>query len=435
MKISKFTHCIKISDDCYALYNSLLMDVIYINNQERENIFGLKLEDQGEIYDLQKKGIYVKSEGVDERALERLLRRYNESIGRIHIMYLILTNECNLRCQYCFLENNPNYKKERKSMSTQVALMAIDKFGNYLDEQGIKDGLVLFYGGEPLINYDVLQKVVDYSKKFHNPIEFSLVTNGTLINQERADYLKENNVNIGISVDGIKEIHDSNRPFRVGGVGSYDAAENARELLQKNGNKYGLSITVSKEFIHYQDKILEWINEKKEKGVFYNLYHFSEKDEGWEQHVKDTTDFLIKSYEYFKDQPLADGRIQRQIDSIINNNFYVSDCGAIGCGQFTVMPNGDISICHSDSNTGKHIIGNIESLDINSIFLTNEGQRWIERAPLKNDECLKCEALFCCGGGCKVQAETLFGSRDSIDRSYCIYVKNILKWVLTRCSK
>ena len=98
------------------------------------------------------------------------------------------------------------------------------------------------------------------------------------------------------------------------------------------------------------------------------------------------------------------------------------------------MPNGDITICHGDSNTGNHIIGNSQSIEISSIVNSIEGSQWVKRATLYNNECLLCEALFCCGGGCKQQAQNLFGSREKIDRFHCIYVKGVLKWMLEKAA-
>lgn len=435
MKISKQAHCIKLENGINAIFNNLLMDVIYVDDIEKEAIYNQTICNSEIIDTLLQKGIYVRDGSADFDALTKLNHIYDHTIGKIHIMYLILTNTCNLACRYCFLENNPNYRSTRMTMSHDIAIIAIEEFCTYLEKNNIDDGLIVFYGGEPLLNYQIIRTVVEYAKKRSVKIKYSIITNGTLINPEIADYFKENHVNIGLSIDGIKEIHDKNRPFKSTGEGSFDSSEEARKLLRDNDNEYGLSMTVSDEFLEQQDNILYWLKENNERGIFYNLYHYSKIDANWKNKINQTTDFIIKSYEYFEDGITTDGRIQRQIDSVINNQFLFSDCGAIGCGQFVIMPDGDITICHGDSNTGRHIVGNISSIRLEEIFSTEEGKQWLDKSPIKRQQCLECEALFCCGGGCRLQAENLFGSREEIDYSHCIYVKKVLKWILNKCYK
>lgn len=432
--LSRHVHFVRLQDGRYAVYNNLVMDVLYVDETEKECILNHTVSNSETISALFDKGIYINDTSADNNALGVLRSAYQNLVGKIQILYLVLTNSCNLNCCYCFLENNPQYKEQRLLMSEEVAMIAAKKYCTYANENNIESPLIVLYGGEPLINYEVIKKTIRFiSDNIKNP-QFSLITNGTLLNDEICAFLKSYQVNVGISIDGTKDLHDRNRPFRSDGKGSFDAANNGREMLKCHGNNYGLSMTLSPQFLELQSDILEWLSAGNESNIFYNLYHFSQPDGTWRKTAEQTVDFITKSYDMFGNSSLAEGRIQRQIDSIIDNKFLFSDCGAIGCEQFVVMPNGDISICHGDSNTGTHIVGNIQTTDIASIVGSMEGSQWVKRATLYNDDCLACEALFCCGGGCKQQAQNLFGDREKIDKFHCAYVKGVLKWILEKAA-
>lgn len=432
--LSRYVHFVKLRDGRYAVYNNLMMDVLYVDESEKERIINHELSDSETINMLSDKGIYINDESADDNALTVLRSAYQDVVGKIKMMYLILTNSCNLNCSYCFLENNPYYNEKRSHMSEDIAMLAASKYCTYIQNNGIKSPLIVLYGGEPLINFETIKKVIGYiSENVENP-QYSLITNGTLLTDEICSFLKKYNVNVGISIDGTKELHDKNRPFRRDRTGSFDSANAGRLMLKRNNVNYGLSMTLSPQFLKYQDEVINWLSAENETNIFYNLYHFSQNDEKWLETAEHTVNFITKSYDLFRNSPLAEGRIQRQIDSIIENKFLFSDCGAIGCEQFVVMPNGDITICHGDSNTGKHIVGNIQEIDISSIVNSEEGTEWVKRATLFNDDCLSCEALFCCGGGCKQQAQNLFGDREQIDKFHCTYVKGVLKWILEKAA-
>ena len=138
-------------------------------------------------------------------------------------MCLHVTHDCNLRCKYCFAGQGV-YGGEKKLMSQKVALSAID----FLIEksEGRRNLEMDFFGGEPLMNFDVIKKTVEYGRsleKKHNKVfRFTTTTNGVLLNEEIADFLNREMNNVVLSLDGRRNVNDAMRP-NAGGKGSYDS--------------------------------------------------------------------------------------------------------------------------------------------------------------------------------------------------------------------
>lgn len=433
--ISRFTHAINVCEDMVAVYNSLVNDVIYMTNEEWETI---KLKDINNTHiinnELFEAGILVKNPEIDSEALENLKNIYNTFSGKISILYLIVSSSCNLKCRYCFIDESEKTDCTKdKIMDKRVALCATQKFIEYIKNYSITNPQIIFYGGEPFLGWDCIKECVEYVKNNSIKIDFSIVTNGTLIDQEKAKFIAENNINIGISVDGPKEINDKNRLFKNNNSSVYDYINKKFDILDENNCPWGTSITISQDLIEHKDEFFFWLqNSNNIKGVFYNLLHFTHKNSEWENYYKQASEFLIESYEKLADKGTPDGRLMRKIDSFINKEFKFTDCGASGLNQLTIRPNGTVCICHGEHKNYDIDLGNIMTDNIIDILGKIESKLWLRCAPLFKDECLKCEALFICGGGCPVQAETLFGGKDEIDRCSCIHSKESLLWLLKK---
>lgn len=129
---------------------------------------------------------------------------------------------CNLACGYCFAEEG-EYHGRRAIMSYEVGKQALDFL---IANSGNRRNLeVDFFGGEPLMNWDVVKRLVQYGReqeKLHDKnFRFTLTTNGVLLNDEIMEFCNKEMANVVLSVDGRKEVHDKMRPFR-NGSGSYD---------------------------------------------------------------------------------------------------------------------------------------------------------------------------------------------------------------------
>lgn len=219
-----------ITDDIYdLLQNSLDENEIYKLCERNKDIEYLFKEG------LLKKS-YVKTiKHPLSNYIEDILENYVESIN------LQVTQNCNLKCRYCSYSGDGilDRKRSTSKMELTVAMKSID----FLYEHSRKANSVSisFYGGEPLLNFDLIKKVVKYANnKFVSKcIEYRMTTNGTIMNEEILELLTMNNFKLAVSLDGPKDIHDRNRRMMKNGLGTHDLIKkNLRFIKRKNYKFY-----------------------------------------------------------------------------------------------------------------------------------------------------------------------------------------------------
>lgn len=188
---------------------------------------------------------------------------YRESFKYPTCVCLNLTDNCNLACKYCFVQQKPHY------MTLDIAKDAIDYLvNNYYKKKELEpndeiNGVdVTFFGGEPTLLWDqIIVPIVAYSEeKYPDIVHFNITTNGTLLNDERIDFLKEHNIPLLLSIDGDEYVQNFNRPQR-NGEGSFELVrKNIPKILQEfRGTTFRSTI--------YQPTC----------GELYNTYKFAEK--------------------------------------------------------------------------------------------------------------------------------------------------------------
>lgn len=176
---------------------------------------------------------YLKGNNVEriENTNFNVCRTYTDNcIGHI---ILQVTQNCNLKCSYCpyawdgYMERCHN----RKSMSWETAKKALDCFISNSYES--RDLAVSFYGGEPLLEFDLVKKCIIYvtSMVKSKPVSFHMTTNGTLITREFLDFISNYSFGIYISLDGPEAVHNTNRKFGINGEGSFENVYNNLKMI------------------------------------------------------------------------------------------------------------------------------------------------------------------------------------------------------------
>jgi len=366
---------------------------------------------------------------------------------RIGILYLMLTDVCNLACKYCFVENAIPEDHQFSLMSEETAKRGLDLFAKTLKESsGITEPQVIFYGGEPLINLRVLKKAIDYitSLKLQGELpdntSITVNTNGTLINEEVVHVLKNvENLNVAISLDGPADIHDACRPYH-GQRGSFHDIMHGYHVLSESGIKAGLCCTISRYNVGNLQEIAVWfVDQMNAESLGFNIMieskHSSDYRGETQVYAQKAAQALIKCFRFFREKGVYEDRIMRKVNAFVEGKIYYRDCG--GCGeQLVISPDGLVGVCQGYCGTKKNFVS-LES-DLNPLEhpLWNE---WRRRSPLAMPQCRGCIALSVCGGGCPYSAEMRLGSIWLLDDVFCVHaqttVKFLLEELIEQCAK
>ncbi len=378
--------------------DALTSEVVKKINGLAYNLDGV---DQEVVKDIEEEIALLKEEGVlfSEQKEQAPIKS-----NLVKALCLHICHDCNLSCKYCFAGKG-KYKGKAEYMSEEVALKAVDFL---IANSGNRKILEMdFFGGEPLMNLDVVKKTVEYAKeqgaKHGKTFLFTLTTNGVLLNDQTADYLNREMENVVLSVDGRKEVHDGVRQT-VNGKGSYEVIiDNIKKFVQKRGDKhYYVRGTFTNSNIDFADDVVA-------------LADMGLTEISLEPVVLDTKDELYIGEELLpkiKDEykRLANIYLERKKKGERLFNFFhfnidleggvclkkrVSACGA-GNEYFSVTPTGDIFPCHQFASYPQYKMGNVFegklNEDIRNIF---------RNANLYTKEkCKDCFAKYHCSGGC-----------------------------------
>lgn len=350
-----------------------------------------------EIDELTRQGLLFSPEGEHKPAV------YS---GIIKSMCLNVSHLCNLRCEYCFADGG-TYNGAAENMSLDVALKAIDMI---VSKSANRHNLeVDFFGGEPLLNFDVVKKTVEYARsieKAHNKnFRFTITTNAMLLNDEIIDFFNKEMYNVVVSIDGRRSVHDCVRKT-ASGKGSFDTAiKNALRFKQLRKGQYyirgtytALNKDFSKDVLFLNDLGFDQLS--IEPVVLPENHRLAIKKEDIEQ---------LKA-EYDK---LAEAYVERRKGEKWFNFFhfmldiYNGPCESkrlVGCGAgndyVAVAPNGNIYPCHQFDGEKDYVIGNV----LDGTFNTEIPKFFAENNLLKKDKCRNCWAKYYCSGGCAANA-------------------------------
>ena len=337
-------------------------------------------------------------------------------------MCLHVAHTCNLNCEYCFASQG-KYHGERALMDFETGKKALDFL---IANSGTRHNLeVDFFGGEPLMNWDVVKKLVAYAReqeKIHNKnFRFTLTTNGMLIDDEVIEFSNKEMSNVVLSLDGRKEIHDRLRKDYAGN-GSYDVIlPKFKEFVKRRGNK---SYYMRGTFTHANTDFTNDIFHMADMG-------FTELS--MEPVVCAPTDpaaltekdlpVLFEQYEILAKEMLKrqkEGRpftfYHYMLDLKHGPCIYkrISGCGS-GTEYVAVTPSGDIYPCHQFVGDKKYLLGNLDD-GITNTEVQNEFKLCNAYA---RPDCADCWAKLYCSGGCAANSYHATGKITGIYEYGC----------------
>ena len=374
-KISKYYRKEHVGEDCYVLYNTLHMKPIIAKQDEVSKVENMGIHDPAVVEELLHSGIYVLDDSIDSNALIELQSNVESRFGEIKIVYIILTDVCNLRCSYCAVKNiaDKNHVIDTYSLSKEKYTKFVKEYVSYAISHNISDPEFIFYGGEPLLNWSALIEIVELINTTANSTitpKYTVVTNGTLLTEDKIIFCKEHKINIGLSVDGPRSITDMTRKAE-NGMGAYPMIIHAMELLKKHDYIPSLSVTISEDVLRNQATVIDWLQEMHLsfgiKDISYNLLRF--QDEGFDKKKYSiaASSFIIASYKQLGDI-INDSRINRKILSLTRSTFFYGDCAAITGNQIVLKANGDIGLCQVFCQSDETTVGNVSAGSLSGII-------------------------------------------------------------------
>jgi uncharacterized protein len=448
-----FTHIFE-NGSVYALYNSLKLMPVFVAPKIieaikffsngaalSEVITNLPSEQSDQLQSLlpalDEAKILVDAEGTDDEIIQ-FFRDHHTGHPYVSIAYFILTDACNFGCKYCFVENRMPDGHRFYMMSTETVNKGLDFFCRLIKlkpEFFEEEKTIVIYGGEPLMNNNVLVSLLEGIRNrkqgglLPQKTEISMVTNASLVTPEIARLLTEHKVNVAVSIDGDETATNSARQYKDGKPVFTDVIRGFN-ILRDAGANVGVSCTLNQRSVDDFDSTLKTILERlKVDSLGFNIVLSGNNYEVSKDYDEKAARAIIRAFEIFRKRNVFEDRIMRKVDAFTKNELYAFDCGAAGGGQIVIAPNGHVGICHGYLGSRKHFVTTVDD----SIFDPQKDpvfMEWSRRSPLNMDACRECPALGICGGGCPLNADFEEGSIWGLDKRFCVHCKATLKWLI-----
>ena len=412
----------KMAYDTIKIFNDNKKEQVVDKIYEEYKGQGVKKEEVIECYDqildLKNQGVLFSNDTFENMASELKAK----TSGVVKALCLHVAHTCNLNCEYCFASQG-KYHGERALMSYEVGKRALDFL---VENSGTRTNLeVDFFGGEPLMNFDVVKDLVKYARSIEKEtgknFRFTLTTNGVLIDDDVIDFANKEMSNVVLSLDGRKEVHDRYR-VDYNGQGSWEKIlPKFQKLVKARDNKnYYMRGT----FTHFNPDFTEDVKEMLKHG-FTELSMEpvvcakGDKNELTEEDIK----IVLSEYEKLAKLMLEKKKegnpfifYHYMIDLKSGPCIYkrISGCGS-GTEYMAVTPSGDLYPCHQFVGEEKFKLGNIYD-GVTNKEITKE---FMDCNVYARKDCKDCWAKLYCSGGCSANAYHATGSVRGVYKAGC----------------
>lgn len=410
-KNNGFNIVLDVNSGSVHVVDELVYDIIGLyEDNDKESIIKMMLS---KYTDLKEEDIMEAMEEIEQLKAEESL--FTEDIYKDYIMdfkkretvvkalCLHIAHDCNLSCKYCFAGKG-EYQGAKAMMSYEVGKQALDFL---IANSGNRRNLeVDFFGGEPLMNFDVVRRLVEYGRskeeEFGKKFRFTLTTNGILLNDEISEFLNKEMSNVVLSVDGRQTVNDFMRPSR-NGKGSYEIfMPKYQKLAESREQKdYYVRGTFTRHNLDFAEDVLH-LADLGFKQISVEPVVAGEEEE----YAIREEDIPVIKEEYDK---LAKALIERKKAGKGVNFFHfnidlsggpcvakrLSGCGS-GTEYLAVTPWGDLYPCHQFVGQDEFLMGNVWD----GVVKTDIRDEFKLCNIYAKDKCTNCFAKFYCSGGC-----------------------------------
>ncbi len=350
---------------------------------------------------------------------ETYIKDFKSRSTVVKALCLHIAHDCNLACRYCFAEEG-EYKGHRELMSYEVGKQALDFL---IANSGKRRNLeVDFFGGEPLMNFQVVKDLVKYGREqeaIHNKkFRFTLTTNGVLLNDDIMEFANQEMSNVVLSIDGRKEINDQMRPSR-NGKGSYELIVPKFKKLAESRNQTDYyvrgtfthnNLDFSEDVKHLADLGFKQISVEPVVALPEEPYAIKEEDlpKLFEEYDK-LAKLMLEYKKEGKDFNFFHFMIDLTGGPCVAKR--LSGCGS-GTEYLAVTPWGDLYPCHQFVGEEQYLMGNV----FEGVKTPDMVQEFKHCNVYSKEKCRDCFAKFYCSGGCAANSFKFHGDiNDAYD--------------------
>jgi len=444
IRLSKWTHLTQ-RNGVHAIFHSLCLSLLFFEERYKSFLEELRLGTTLEhLRELDSDADVIVAElleqqlvvpfGYDDDIFLRDKQKTYVNQPNLETIFMLLTDACNLRCGYCFINGNmPKQCQGTEVMSWDTAKETIDMYFANLRPTTFHKTIV-FYGGEPLLMFPLLERIInyihtDYGKELDEfKIGLLLITNGTEITEEVADYLtKHPEITICISLDGCEETNDQKRMY-ADGTGTFQDITAGIERVHLAGRKdVNISATIDEHNVDKLDDLLTLHKQYQFQTVNFNLLLDTAERTVDSSYTEHATKRMLEYFEKAREIGLYEDRIMRKVRAMSRSVLHPFDCRATGA-QLAISPDGSLGICHEGVGCKNFFFGKV-SRDF--VFADDPLiQEWSRRSPLTMPQCFNCPSLGLCGGGCAYSAFLRHGTIWAVDDKFCKHSLAVLEWLI-----
>jgi|GEM_PF-1389784 len=377
------------------------------------------------------------------------VKPFDKHTRPISSINIFLSTYCNLNCAYCYggegrSDSVPggSYGMQQEQLSREMGRKAVD----YLlktsgTREGGSAGGINFFGGEPLMNMEVLEYIAEYSEeqscKYGTPKpSLSITTNGLLVDEKFISLCKQHHIGVQISFDGTPEVQNTMRPT-TGGLPSYPAVEKAIGLLGEHGIRIRIRATVS----NCNTDLMQSIRHLESLGV-YDVHFAVASGHDQERFALADHDFKALGSAFddvgrYMTERTREGKPFVRCNNLLSamaqlhrRNSKNFACGA-GIGLASLSPDGSFHICHRFAGMDDFVIGHID-----------HGMDYRKRLKLieqmhsdSHEECRECWAKELCGGECHYSNHEANQRISVPNRQMCDLHRSILKTAMAMAAE
>lgn len=406
-----------VNSGAVHVVDDIVYDIIELYEKEDEDSIINKLKtsyEESELREALEEVKYLKDNEMlfTPDIYESYIMDFKKRKTVVKALCLHIAHDCNLACKYCFAEEG-EYHGRRAMMSFEVGKKALDFL---IENSGQRVNLeVDFFGGEPLMNWDVVKELVAYGRsreaECNKKFRFTLTTNGVLLNDDILEFANKEMSNIVLSIDGRPEVHDRMRPFRRG-KGSYEMIVPKFQKVAESRNQTNYYVRGT--YTHFNTDFSEDVMHLAKLG-FKQISVEPVVAENKEEYAIKEEDIPTLLAEYDK---LASQMLEYEEEGKGFNFFHfmidleggpcvakrLSGCGS-GTEYLAVTPWGDFYPCHQFVGNEKFLLGNVDDGIVNT-EIRDEFKLCNVYA---KEKCRECFAKFYCSGGCAANAYNFSG--------------------------